>query len=111
MSGVKKSQEHGMWGTRFYLIWKDMKKRCQNTNHVGYKNYGGRGIAICPGWQDFRKFKEDMYSSYKDGLTINRINNNGNYEPNNCNWATRKEQNNNSRKNYFIVYKGIRDTL
>ena len=100
-----------MAGTKFYGVWKDMRRRCINFKNIAYSNYGGRGIRVCGGWQNFLNFKEDMYSTYKEGLTIERIDNNGHYEPNNCRWATRKDQCNNTRKNYFIEYKGIRDTL
>ncbi len=74
-----------------------MKDRCLNPNDKNYKNYGGRGITVCERWMDFTNFLADM-GEKPEGLTLDRINNDGNYEPGNCRWATWKEQRRNQRK-------------
>jgi len=91
----KRSKTHGRTHTREYRIWENMKKRCLKENNPDYPNYGGRGITICSRWMKFENFYEDMGDS--NGLTIDRINNEGNYEPSNCRWATQTEQNLNQR--------------
>lgn len=85
---------------RIYRIWCTMKSRCSNINHPDYQYYGGRGITVCEEWRlNFMSFKEwSLENGYYDSLTIDRVNNNGNYEPLNCRWATMKEQSINKRK-------------
>ena len=98
---------------RLYNIYQNMKQRCYYKKSIGYKNYGGRGIKVCDEWKnDYVKFYEwSINNGYKDNLTIDRININGIYEPNNCRWITRKEQNNNMRTNRYITYNNQTKTI
>ena len=102
------SYKHGGKGTRLYDIWCGMKSRCYNKNDSHYCRWGGRGIIICSEWLlDFSNFRNWAYKNgYAENLTIDRINNDGNYEPSNCRWITLAEQNNNQRTNRMITYKG-----
>lgn len=84
-----------------YKIWKDMRQRCSNKNRKDYPNYGGRGISVCPRWNDFNLFFLDM-GKRPEGKTIDRIDVNGNYEPSNCRWASAKEQSRNKRNNHIM---------
>jgi len=96
-----------MYQTPFYKVWSGMKTRCNNTNEACYERYGGRGIKVCQSWSDFDKFYQDMYDTYAHGLQLDRIDNNGNYEPDNCRWVTPKENSRNTRNNRYITYKGM----
>ena len=104
---------HGQWGTRLYGIWNGMKERCNNCNCSSYPDYWGRGIKVCEEWNnDFSTFYSwSLQHGYADDLSIDRIDVNGNYEPNNCRWITLQEQNENKRNNIKLTYKGKTKTL
>lgn len=93
---------------KLYRVWSYMKERCNNPNTDHYRLYGGRGIIVCEEWQhDYLAFRIWAYNNgYKEGLTIDRINPNGNYKPLNCRWITKKEQQHNLRTNVNITYMG-----
>lgn len=106
-SKIKNSTKHGLYGTRIYRIWMGMKRRCYDTKVEQYKNYGGRGISYCQEWEKFIPFYNwAMANGYNDNLTIDRIDVNGDYEPNNCRWIKEKEQHRNTRSNKILKYKG-----
>lgn len=100
--------KHKMSKTKLYKIWGSMKQRCLNMNDKGYKNYGGRGITVCDEWKnDFISFYQwSVNNGYQEGLTIDRINNNGNYEPSNCRWTDNFTQQSNTRKNVYLTIDG-----
>lgn len=105
------NKTHGMAKTTEYAIWNSMKMRCINPNNEAYSNYGGRGIKVCERWANsFENFYQDM-GKRPEGMSIDRINVNGNYCPENCRWATIEEQSRNKRDNVYIEYKGERKIL
>ena len=107
------STKHGLGKTRLHTIWLDMRSRCSKSYSINYERYGARGIEVCEEWlNDFVAFYSWAISNgYKKNLTIDRIDNNGNYEPSNCQWATIEEQSNNKRSSRWIEYKGERKTI
>lgn len=103
-------KKHGMSKTPVYITWMLMRQRCNNPNHPGYHNYGGRGIKVCPQWDDFEQFFADMGERPVE-KTLDRIDVNRDYCPENCQWATRIQQANNKRENIVISYDGKTLTL
>lgn len=101
----QRSTIHGYAGTQTHTTWVSMIKRCENPKDPGYTQYGGRGVKVCDRWHDFVNFLADM-GERPNNLTIDRIDNDGNYEPGNCRWATAKEQGNNTSRNRHIRING-----
>ncbi|WP_297634465.1 hypothetical protein [uncultured Clostridium sp.] len=103
---------HGLRNTKLYSVWGMMKQRCFNKSNKDYYNYGARGITVCEEWLDICKFYSwAMDNGYREGVTLDRINSNGNYEPDNCRWITNKEQQNNKRNNIRVLYNNTFITL
>lgn len=104
---------HGCTNTRLFSIWYGMKKRCYNKNMRIYMNYGGRGIDMCSEWREsFLAFKTWADTNgYRDNLTLDRIDNNKGYSPENCRWLTIKEQQSNRRNNHWVTYRGVTKTV
>lgn len=106
------ARTHGMCRTRPYRIWAGMKNRCHNPKAYDYAYYGARGICVCERWRhSFENFIEDMGLPTTDHHSIERINNDGNYEPSNCRWATQQEQVSNSRHCRMLTHNGVTMTL
>lgn len=104
--------KHGMSDSHLYAVWNSMKGRCYNPNNCSYKRYGARGITVCKEWIDFEGFSLWALSSgYKEGLSIDRIDNDGNYCPENCKWSTTKEQNNNRIVSLIFTHNGKTQNL
>lgn len=108
----KKNFKHGEGKTRLYNIWRGIKSRCCNPSDHDWKNYGGRGITMCEEWKNsYIAFRDwALAHGYRDNLTIDRIDVNGGYYPDNCRWATVKEQCNNTRVNRFLTWDGVTKT-
>lgn len=101
--GVK---THGLTNTKFYRRWRAMVRRCTCPKDNAFADYGGRGIRVCIRWLKFENFLEDMWPSFKPGLKLDRINNDGHYTPSNVRWATQKEENRNTRITTHLTFNG-----
>lgn len=102
----KKNATHGLTGTSIHDIWVNMHARCRNKKHPSYKYYGERGIRVCDRWASFENFYSDMGDRPSLKHSVDRRENNKGYEPGNCYWATKKEQQNNMRNNFKILHEG-----
>lgn len=106
------TSSHKMTGTRLYRTWHHMRERCFNRNTKGFKNYGGRGITVCNEWLIFENFRDWAFNNgYSDNLTIERINVDGDYCPNNCKWIPMESQAKNKRTNHFFTINGDTKTM
>ena len=104
----KRTIKYSVRNNKLYHVWYGMVDRCKNPKHKFYHRYGGRGICVCDEWIDYDMFATwALANGYKEGLSIDRINNDGNYEPSNCRWATTKEQHNNTSQCSFKTINGI----
>lgn len=108
---MKYYKTHGKTRTPIHDAWRGMRSRCSNPNIKSYKDYGARGIKVCKRWDKFENFYKDMGDKPTPQHTLDRINNEKDYKPSNCRWATRAEQNLNTRRNTFLTYKGVTQTL
>lgn len=103
----KRATKHGMAGTRIYKTWSNMKSRCNNPNATKYEIYGGKGIRVCKEWLNFEGFYNwAIESGYRDDLSIDRIDGEKDYTPDNCRWTTYKVQGNNTSQNHPLTFKG-----
>lgn len=108
IQGSKNNRIHAKSKTNIYKVWQGMKRRCYNKHNEYYKNYGGRGITVCAEWRDDFAVFEDwaMENGYRQGLSIDRIDNDKGYSPSNCRWVDRKTQARNRRITITVKYKG-----
>ena len=104
------AERHGMCKTRVYKLWASMKARCNISTATGYENYGGRGIAVCDRWESFLAFYEDM-GEPPTGYSLDRVNPDGHYEPDNCRWVPIADQLRNQRDLVYMVHNGKRQCL
>lgn len=109
----KRITTHGESRSKLYYVWNDMKSRCTDCNSLPFKDYGGRGIRVCDEWlNSYAKFSEwAKENGYACGLTLDRMDVNGDYEPSNCRWVSMKVQGNNKRTNRVISFNGESHTL
>lgn len=110
ISSARQSKSHGKSYDRTYRIWANMKARCTNPSSTFFSHYGGRGISYAPEWERFEIFHEEM-GDCPPGLTIERVNNDGNYCKSNCVWASRKQQARNKRGNHLLAHAGEEKTI
>lgn len=103
--GRRPHTPHGLCDTPIHTVWLGMRERCFNLKHVSYHRYGGRGITVCQRWDEFPNFYADMSPTYQKGLTLDRINNNRDYTPENCRWVPRNVQANNKSSSRLITYQ------
>jgi hypothetical protein len=109
---IENHKKHGKSGTKIYGLWAGMLQRCENPKRDNYKWYGLRGIKVCAEWHQFEKFYHwAITNGYEDTLEIDRIDSNGHYEPDNCRWVTRKENNRNTLNNHFVEINGVTKTI
>ena len=106
VSSGRANRTHGKSTTKIYKCWLRMKSRCFDKKNQDYKHYGNRGITVCKRWFDFETFAKDMGAIPSNKHTIERIDNDGNYEPRNCKWLENTEQNKNKRNSIILSYKG-----
>lgn len=112
MANYKGHLIHGLSKKPLYAVWQTMKQRCDNSNNPKYQWYGAKGVTYCEEWKSIEKFYEWCLSNgYAEGLTLDRIDSNGNYEPNNCRFISISEQQNNKTSTHFIEYEGEVHTL
>lgn len=100
---AERNHTHGGTGSPLYTVWRSMKARCTDKNSIGYGLYGGRGITLCQEWYNYLNFYHDMRDKYKQGLQLDRIDNNGPYSPQNCRWVTAKQNSRNHRSNRTLT--------
>lgn len=108
---IRGGYDSSLYGSPIYKAWQNMKTRCYNEKSTEFHRYGGRSIQVCEKWQLFKGFYEDMGKTYKVGLTLDRIDNDSNYELGNCRWATMLQQANNRSTNTFLVLDGVKKTF
>lgn len=94
--------KHGFTHHPLYFVWTGMMRRCYSKDHKFYRHYGGRGITVCSEWHDIAAFIFDMSATYKEGLLLDRVDNDKGYSPGNCKWSTPREQGNNRRSNLLL---------
>jgi len=109
-SEEKRNYVHGMSATPIYRVWQAMINRCENPNVKSYPRYGGRGIKVCKSWHEFKNFYADMGNRPERG-TLERIDNDGDYEPSNVKWQTRHTQSRNKSNNHFLILNGQKKVL